>query len=199
MQLKYTGPKPMISHTGIEFDKNKDDKYHYLEFVIHLLKALDHDYIDNKTYLYEPSHHHYSDAQMLELIRHYAPGAENDARARAEMKRSQLDAELTAAQQHTLLNDEERSTLEKNLRLMYDYRLQRTINKSFYYSAIGALAELIAEDHIHYIKAPLRQEYFHVFHTVEGIVGAMKKPIQTQMEVYEENGELMVRLDIANR
>jgi len=36
MTLKYVGPKPLISHTGIEFDKNKEDKYVYLPIVAKL-------------------------------------------------------------------------------------------------------------------------------------------------------------------
>jgi len=53
MELKYVGPKPIISHTGIEFDNNKEDKFAYLNIVIQLLKALDHDYFEDKTYVYQ--------------------------------------------------------------------------------------------------------------------------------------------------
>ena len=53
MTLKYVGPKPIISHTSIEFDENKEDKYVYLSVVAQLIQALDHDYIDDKSYVYE--------------------------------------------------------------------------------------------------------------------------------------------------
>ena len=53
MILKYVGPKPIISHTGIEFDNNKEDKYAYLNIVIQLIRALDHEYIENRIYKYE--------------------------------------------------------------------------------------------------------------------------------------------------
>ncbi|MDQ7061959.1 MAG: hypothetical protein Q9M43_12925 [Sulfurimonas sp.] len=48
MRLKYVGPKPIISHTGIEFDNNKEDKFAYLNIVIQLLKALNHEYFEDK-------------------------------------------------------------------------------------------------------------------------------------------------------
>ena len=59
MTLKYVGPKPIISHTGIEFDKNKEDKYVYLGIVAQLITALDHKYVAEKSYTYDknmPSH-----------------------------------------------------------------------------------------------------------------------------------------------
>jgi len=48
MTLKYVGPRPHISHTGIEFDSNKEDKFVYLNFVVQLIKALSHDYFEDK-------------------------------------------------------------------------------------------------------------------------------------------------------
>ncbi len=53
MTLKYVGSKPIISFTGIELDKNKEDKFVYLGIVVELLKALDHSYIEDKSYIYE--------------------------------------------------------------------------------------------------------------------------------------------------
>ena len=199
MQLKYSGPKPIISHTGIAFDLNKDDKYHYLAFALQLLKALDHEYIEERTYTFEPEHHRYSDAELLEILRHYASGAEFKAETKIGRKRHELDAEIDAARGSTLLNEDERNALLSNLTLLYDYRLQRTVNKSLYYSAVEALAVLIARGHISYIKVPFRQEYFHVFHTLEGMLKKMTNLIDTKMEVYEEGGKLMVRLDVAGR
>jgi len=199
MKLAYTGPKPIISHTGIEFDLRKEDKYHYLAFAIQLLKALDHEYIEDRTYRFEPEMHRYSDDELLTILRRYAPEAEAEARQRADRLKRDIDAEIAEARQHALLNAAEREALVNNLKLMSDYRLQRSINKSLYYSAVDALASLIARGHIYYIKVPFRQEYFHVFHTVEGVLKKMKKTFDTQIEIYEENERLMVRLDVASR
>ena len=44
-KLEYVGPKPLISHRGIDFDKNQDDKFNVLPVLIELIKALDHDYL----------------------------------------------------------------------------------------------------------------------------------------------------------
>ena len=199
MKLEYTGPKPIISHTGIKFDLGKEDKYHYLAFAIQLLQALDHEYIEDRTYRFEPEKHRYSDDELLSILRRYAPEAEAEARQRAERLQRDIDAEIAQARQHALLNADEREALVNNLKLMYNYRLQRTVNKSLYYSAVNALALLIARGHIYYIKVPFRQEYFHVFHTVEGVLKKMKMTFDTQIEIYKETEKLMVRLDVASR
>ena len=52
MTIKYAGPKAIISHTGICFDTNKEDKYVYLDIALQLVEALDHDYLENKTYVH---------------------------------------------------------------------------------------------------------------------------------------------------
>ena len=199
MQLKYTGPKPIISHTGITFDQKKEDKFHYLAFVIELLKAVDHEYLKDATYTFEPETPAHSGEEMLAVLHRFSPEAQTEAKRRALHKRRELDGEIEDAGRNPLLNRDERNTLVTNLKLMYDYRLQRTINKSLYYSAVTTLASLIAADGICYIKVAFRQEYYHVFHSLEGILNTQKFPLRTHLEVYEDKGELMVRLDVTSR
>ena len=199
IKLHYVGPKPAVSHTGVTFDNKKDDKYRYLQFAVQLLKALDHDYAYGRPYAYEPDNRRYDDDEILDIIRHYRPDAENEAQEWARKKTEELDAEIAAARSATPLNELERETLVKNLRLMHAYRLQRTINKSLYYAAAAALADVIAKEHIQYIKAAFRIEHFHVLHTIEGMLRTLKKPFGTKMAIYEESGKLTVRLDITSR
>lgn len=199
MQLKYTGPRPIISHTGVTFDQKKEDKFHYLAFAIELLQAVDHEYLKDATYTFEPGPNHHDGEEMLTVLRRFCPQAETEAKRRALQKRYKLDGEIQDAEQNPLLNREERDALVNNLKLMYDYRLQRTVNKNLYYSAISALASLIAKDGICYIKVPFRQEHYHVFHSLEGILNTQKYPLNTRLEIYEEKGELMVRLDVTSR
>ena len=73
MELKYVGPKPIISHTGIEFDNNKEDKYIYLNIVVQLLKALDHDYFEDKTYTYNADTSRLSNDELLQELKKYCP------------------------------------------------------------------------------------------------------------------------------
>jgi len=199
MQLKHTGPKAMISHTGIAFDMEKKDKYRYLQCVVHLLKAIDHEYDEGRSYTFAPRDQLYSDNELQQGIRRFAPEAETEAERRYRAKVQTLDAEIAEAERHRLLGPEERTVFSNNLRLMRDYRLQRTVNKSFYYSALHALAVMIAHKKIRYILAPFGRHCFHVFHSIEGVARELRLPLSTRLEVFEEKGELMVRLECSGR
>jgi len=43
MTIKYVGPRPTISHRGINFKDGKEDKYVYLMIGIQILQAIDKD------------------------------------------------------------------------------------------------------------------------------------------------------------
>ncbi|WP_345970424.1 hypothetical protein WCX72_01260 [Sulfurimonas sp. HSL1-6] len=199
MKLTYAGPKPLISHSGIVFDRKKEDKYRYIPFTVSLLLALDHDYTSSQNYTYTPDRKHYSDEKLLRIITAHCQNAKTEAQRRLNDKAAELDEELRRVQSALSLSAEARSVLRTNLMLMRDYRLQRTVNKSFYYSAAGALVTLVAAKRLRYIQTPFTPEYFHVFHTMEGIIRRRRLALAAQLEVYEEKGELMVRLALAGR
>ncbi|WP_345972848.1 hypothetical protein [Sulfurimonas diazotrophicus] len=199
MKLTYAGPKPLISHSGIVFDRKKEDKYRYIPFTVSLLLALDHDYTSSQNYTYTPDRKHYSDEELLRIITAHCQNAKTEAQRRLNDKAAELDEELRRVQSALSLSAEARSVLRTNLMLMRDYRLQRTVNKSLYYSAAGALVTLVAAKRLQYIQTPFTPEYFHVFHTMEGIIRRRRLALAAQLEVYEEKGELMVRLALAGR
>ena len=72
MTIKYAGPKANISHTGINFDTNKEDKYVYLDIALQLVVALDHDYIENKTYTHTLEKHLSSD-EIVDILKKRCP------------------------------------------------------------------------------------------------------------------------------
>ncbi|UFS62795.1 hypothetical protein LOH54_01395 [Sulfurimonas sp. HSL-3221] len=199
MKLTYAGPKPLISHSGIVFDRKKEDKYRYIPFIVSLLLALDHDYTSSQNYTYTPDRKHYSDEELLRIIAAHCQNAKTEAQRRLSDKAAELDEELRRVQSALSLSAEARAVLRTNLMLMRDYRLQRTVNKSFYYSAAAALVTLVAAKRLRYIQTPFTPEYFHVFHTMEGIIRRRRLALAAQLEVYEEKGELMVRLALAGR
>ena len=71
MELKYVGPKPIISHTGINFDNNKEDKFVYLNIVVQLLKSLNHQYITDKVYTYQPDMNRLSTNELHDELKSF--------------------------------------------------------------------------------------------------------------------------------
>ncbi|MEA3331111.1 MAG: hypothetical protein U9Q29_05390 [Campylobacterota bacterium] len=199
MELKYVGPKPIISHSGIEFDNNKDDKYSYLNIAVQLLKALDHDYFEDKTYTYQTNSARLSNDEMLNELKKFCPQISSLMEKENHDIEEEIEHNIQRAKENSVLNEENRKILQNNINLMHDYLVQRSINKSVYYCAIDALAKLLKEDHIDYIIVPMFQKFAHVLHSVQGSLKKQDLPIDTKLEIYQENGKLLVKLQVLNQ
>ena len=197
MTIKYAGPKAIISHTGIDFDTNKEDKYVYLDIALQLVEALDHDYLENKTYVHTLEKR-LSNDEIVTLLKKRCPSFDDLINSTDHETEDLLDEDMQRAHKNKVLNDEEKDVLEKNISLMHDYMLQRSINKRAYYCVIGLLADIAAKGHIDKITLPMQQNYAHVLHSLQGILRKEKKPIDTDMSIYEKDKKLYVTLNIVN-
>nr|WP_321265498.1 hypothetical protein [uncultured Sulfurimonas sp.] len=198
MQLKYVGPKPIISHTGIEFDNNKEDKYIYLNIVVQLLKALDHEYFEDKTYNYEASTKRLSSEELYDELKNRCPNLSALMEKENHNIEEEIEHNLQRAQENCVLDEENKTILQNNINIMHDYIVQRSINKSVYYCTIDLLAELLKKDNIDHIIAPMFQNFSHVLHSVQGSLRKQKFPIDTALDIYEKDGKLFVKLQVIN-
>lgn len=117
---------------------------------------------------------------------------------RSRESEAQIAEEITRARENRLLTPEEREVLIRNIELMRSYRIQRSINKSVYYSGINSLAHVIKKGHIDYITAPMFPIFMHVFHSVQGVLGKLHPPLDSEIDIFEEHGHLNVRLKLKN-
>ncbi|MEA2111361.1 MAG: hypothetical protein U9P71_04870 [Campylobacterota bacterium] len=196
MKLKYVGPKPLISYSGIDFEHSKEDKYIYLNVVAQLIKAVDHDYIEEKTYIYHTDSKRYDNEEIIKILEQYDPEILSKAQARAQETYDEITDDVVRARHNKVLDQENISVLVKNITLMRDYRLQRSYNKSVYYSAINILADILKKDHIDYVVAPMFAKFTHVFHSIQGVFANKKSPINSRIEIYSEHEKLLVKLDV---
>ena len=198
MELKYVGPKPIISHTGIEFDNNKEDKFAYLNIVVQLLKALSHDYFEDKTYFYQANTTRLDNLSLTRELKKFCPDLDTLMEKENHNIEEEIFHNLQRAHENSVLNDENKEILEENIKIMHDYLVQRSINKRVYYCAIEALADLLKKDHIDHIVVPMFQKYAHVLHSVQGSLTKQKFPIDTKLDIYQENGKLLAKLQVIN-
>ena len=196
MELKYVGPKPIISHTGIDFDNNKEDKFVYLNIVVQLLKSLNHNYIKDKVYTYQSDTSRLSNNELYQELKHYCPKISSLMEAENKKTEDEIVHNIKRAKENSVLEDEDKITLEKNIKIMSDYMIQRSTNKSVYYCAVDELAELIKNENIDFIIVPMFQKFAHVLHSVQGSLKKQKNPLDSKLEIYQENGELLAKLDI---
>jgi len=198
MQLKYVGPKPIISHRGIEFDNNKEDKFIYLNIVVQLVKALSHDYFEDKKYSYNADNIRFSSDELWREISHICPEINSLIDKQNHNIEEEIEHNIQRANENEILTEEDKNVLKTNINLMHDYLIQRSINKSVYYCAVDALADLLTKDHIDYIVTPMFQSFSHVLHSVQGVLQKRKFPIDTKLDIYQENGQLLVKLQVIN-
>jgi len=198
MELKYVGPKPIISHTGIEFDNNKDDKYTYLNIVVQLIKALSHDYFEDKTYNYNADTQRMDSSELIRSLKNICPDLDSLMKVENHDIELEILHNVQRANESDTLTDEDKEVLKKNIEIMHDYVVQRSINKSVYYCAINALAELLKKDHIDHIVTPMFQNFAHVLHSVQGVLNKQKFPIDTKLDIFQKDGKLVVKLQVMN-
>ena len=184
MKLEYVGPKPIISHTGIEFDNNKEDKFVYLNIVVQLLKALSHDYFENKTYQYNADTGRLLESELMRELKKFCPDIESLMENKNHNTEEEIQHNLQRAQESDTLTQADKEILQNNINIMHDYLIQRSINKSVYYCSINALAKLVQKDHISYIVVPMFQKFAHVLHSVQGALQKEKIAIDTKIEIY---------------
>ena len=198
MILKYVGPKPNISHHGISFDNNKEDKYVYLSIVVQLLNALDHEYYEDRVYVYNADTSKVDDAILLHDLSKYCPEMKSLVNKQTHNVEDELQENIDRAHDSSSLTKEESEVLTKNIEIMHDYVIQRSINKSVYYCAINALAKLLKKDNIDHIIAPMYQNFVHVLHSVQGVLLKEKFPVDTSIDIYKEEERLLVKLQVIN-
>lgn len=197
--LIYAGPKPLISAHGVTFDLNKDDKFIYLSIVAELIQALNHEYEGGKRYTYLTSNKPMDTDRVFELIRQNDPLLDQEVKDRQKIIEDEIEEELKRAHDNKVLCEEEKEVLVKNIELMRKYLINRSINKTVYYSGITSLAHIIQKGHIDRIYAPMFPKFNHVFHSIQGALVKLHPPIDSEIEIYEEEGHLNVRLDILFR
>lgn len=196
MEIKYVGPKPIISHTGIDFDNNKEDKFVYLNIVVQLLKSLNHNYIKDKVYTYQTDTSRLTNDEQYQELKKYCPKISSLIEEKRKDTQNDIDHDIKRAQENAILTAEDKKTLENNIRIMSDYMIQRSVNKTIYYCAVDLLAEVVKNEKIGFIIVPMFQKFAHVLHSVQGSLRKGKYPIESSLEIYQEDGKLLTKLII---
>ncbi|MBC8238638.1 MAG: hypothetical protein H8E76_10465 [Helicobacteraceae bacterium] len=196
MELKYVGPKPIISHRGIKFDSNKEDKYIYLYTVLQLLKAVHHDYHEDEVYKYNADVYGFCNDELVREMREFCPNMNVFMKNERHKIEDRIRHHIQRLQRSRTLTNIEKEAFQNNLEILHDYIIQRFINKSVYYYAVDTLGQRLREYRIDYIIAPMFQKFDHVLHSVQGVLLKGKYPIDTKLDIYEEDRKLLVKLQV---
>ena len=197
MTIKYAGPRPTISHHGIEFKDGKEDKYVYLMIAIQILKAIDKDYEDNKSYSYDTTTKRVKDDVILETMHTYEPTLEEDVAKEEESYELKINEEIEHIKERDNLQDIEKRAWIKNLEIMKRYRIQRAVNKIYYMHCIEEIKEIIKREEIKEIDTPFYEKYWHVLETIRGSLESGRNSVGTDLKIETiSSGNMIAKLFI---
>ena len=194
--LKYVGPKALLSVSGISFDNSKEDKFVYLSILAELIEALDHEYSGDQRYIAETGNKPLDENILLDLIRNRPSNLDEQIDYWTEKTTKETDDDIKRARENPILTLEERQVLENNLEILRPYRLQRSINKSIYYTGIKLLASIIKQSGIQYITTPMYPKFLHVLHSVQGALRVLHPSVESTIDIYENQSHLVVELKV---
>lgn len=197
MDLKYAGPKPMISQHGINFKDGKEDKYVYLMITIQILQAIKDDTLANQHYSYNLNTERLSNEQMQAIIEHYHPDLQKIMTKEIDTYLIHLDNEYQAIKNNSYMCEIEKKTYLENLKIMKEYRIQRAKNKIFYMHAIQTVCEIIKANKIKKITTPFFEKFWHTLQTIQGQLMQSKINLRSDLKVIDDNG-LTAVLTIVN-
>ena len=191
MTIKYAGPRPEISHHGIQFKDGKEDKYVYLIIAIQILKAIDKDYEEKKSYSYDTTTKRFTDAELLDIMNTYEPNLKETVMQEEIRYEEHLQEEIAHVKQRKDLKEIERDTWIENLNIMQQYRIQRAVNKIYYIHCVADIAKVIKREKIKEIDTPFYEKYWHVLQTIQGTLSEGRDSVGSDLKV-ENTSEGMI-------
>jgi hypothetical protein len=197
MNIKYAGPRPTISHHGIEFKEGKEDKYVYLIIGIQILTAIDKDYDENKSYSYDLDTKRVTDDEMISVMEKYEPNLDIEITSEADKYAEHILEEIQKVKDNKILNSIEKEVWINNLDVMKEYRIQRAVNKIYYMHCINNIRNVIKREGIKEINTPFYEKYWHVLQTLQGVLEEGRDSVKTNLKVEpNDNSQMMAKLYI---
>ena len=194
MTIKYAGPRPEISHHGIQFKDGKEDKYVYLIIAVQILKAIDKDYEEKKSYSYDTKTKRFTDDELVEIMNEYEPHLK-EAVMQEEIKyKEHLEEEIEQVKKRTDLKEVEKEIWINNLNIMQSYRIQRAVNKIYYLHCVRDIAAVIKRERIKEIDTPFYEKYWHVLQTIQGMLSEGRDSVGSDLKVENTQNGMIAKM-----
>lgn len=190
--LQYVGPRVDISQHGMVYKTHKEDKYIYLVVALEMLKSIDNDYDKQDMYVHD-ANEVLDRGEMEKILGKYKPIVEKQ-RAKYEKK---IEHRIQYIGQLSMLSPLEKEAWIHNVKMMRTYKINRAVNKMYYYQVIQELVHLIQHKRIKEIRVPLNKVFFHVLNTLKGALITDKKSLDASIVGKStEDGSMILKMNI---
>jgi len=197
LKVKYTGPKVEISHHGINYKKDKEDKYVYLMVALEILRDIDNDYEKKPLYSHAFTNHPLDESELHTVLQKYEKEVEAHVFYEYERYEKKIKHEQDFVKGLSHLSDIEKEVWLKNIELMKDYRVQRAINKIYYEHCIDNMRSIILHKKIKELITPFNKDFFHVINSLKGKLITGKPSLDARaVEELNKDNEMCIKLII---
>lgn len=196
-KLHYVGPRVEISHHGIDYKKAKEDKYVYLTSVLEILKGLDNDYEKKPSYSHRFDHKKLEEENLHTVLKQHEYDVEECISEECKKYKQKIENKIAYIQSIPHLTDVDKEVWIKNIEIMKEYKIQRAMNKMYYFHCINDIVHLIQNKRIKEITVPFNKNFFHVLNTIKGTLITGKPSLDAKViSQYDKNEDMIVKLTI---
>ena len=195
MELKYIGPKAVISEHGISFKDGKEDKYVYINNAVDIFNAINHEYKKNRVYNHNIEPTLYSSSDIINNLQNKLEGFEEAINLDIVHYKKSLDEQESDIDTKPYLAKEDKMAFKNNLNIMREYRTQRFINKSVYEHVVKAISDTIVKNQIKELRTPFNERFWHILQTIAGWLSHDYK-IDTTLDTVTDDENITIKLHI---
>lgn len=196
-KLHYVGPRVEISHHGISYKISKEDKYIYLTSALEILKDIDNDYEKKSSYSHSFDHKGLEEDNLHTVLQQYEGDIEECITDECKRYKEKIEHEIAYIQSIPHLTDIDKEVWIKNIEIMRAYKVQRAMNKMYYFHCIDDIVHLIQHKKIKEITVPFNKNFFHVLNTIKGTLITGKPSLDAKvMRHYDKDENMIVKLTI---
>jgi len=197
-EIKYAGPKPLTSQYGVVFDYSKDDRFQFIEILVHLIEAFNKHTNNGEVLHFSIKNNELSSQEMLNRLKKYIPNLDERIEKDIDEFLKEEEKEKYHIQEIENLPSVEKDVWLKNIDLVRNINIQRTINKSIYHSAVEVFGKELLKDHIKKLVIPMQGRYHHIAKSLSYMFENLKSPVKSHYKLIETDDGLALEFDIEN-
>jgi len=196
-KLKLAGDRPVISQYGIFYKDGKHDKYIYIQTALEILQDIDQNYDNNPTSSHIVIPHNIAEEDIHRILQSYETNLEEEVLKTEKQYEAKITKEIRDIQNSSSITKIEKETWCENIKIMKEYRIQRAINKIYYFHTINDIKNVILDKKIKEIQTPFNEKFWHVLHSVQGVLENQKYLFKTNLEEeIDYDTSMIIKLNI---
>jgi len=196
-KLHYVGPRVEISHRGIVYKRCKEDKYVYLASALEILKDIDNDYEKKPSYIHQFTYKKLEEDNLYTLLIQHEYDIEECISEECKKYKEKIKAKIAHIESIPHLTDIDKEVWIKNIEIMKEYKVQRAMNKMYYFHCIDNIVHLIQHKKIRELSVPFNKNFFHVLNTIKGTLITGKPSLHAKViREYDKNENMIAKLTI---